>query len=71
METLKLNTSYDLEYYKKGFDKYLTKALELAERCNDLGDERMKLFNENILLMSKIKELENKRAYTVKLQISK
>ncbi len=69
METYKLNTDYDLEYYKKEYLKYYSKY-------NESFMKETALFIANYELKDKIGELEDelnqrRKPYTFKLQISK
>lgn len=64
MEILILNTNYNLEYYKRKYTKYQDLLLEAQKKT-------ISLLDENEVLRSKLAELENKRAYTIKLQTSK
>jgi BMFP domain-containing protein YqiC len=71
MEVLILNTKYDLEYYKRKYNKYQDLILEVQRQRFEQSKTILSLLDENEALRSKIAELENKRAYTIKLQTSK
>ena len=71
MEILILNTKYDLEYYRRKYNKYQNLVLELYRESIEQSNKILSLLDENEVLRSKIAELENKRAYTIKLQTSK
>ena len=71
METVKLNTNYNLEYYKREYNKYSTLVSELLSKSIWQWEEITRLSDENEVLRSKLAELENKGAYTVKLKTSK
>jgi len=75
MGTAKLNIAYNLEYYKRKCDYYMTISIKALEKNSELQNIMIRILDENIDLSSKINELEEQknehRAYTVKLQISK
>lgn len=70
METLILNTKYDLEYYKRKYNKYQDLVSELQSKSIEQSEKILILLDENEALRSKLTELENKRAYTIKLKTS-
>jgi len=70
MKTVRLNTSYDLEYYKKKCDEYMTHAIEVMEKYNEL-QKRIIEQNDLLLIIDKLeREKKEHRAYTVKLKLS-
>lgn len=71
MKTAQLNITYNLEYYKKKCDEYMTKAIEVMEKYDDLQNRIIEQ-NDLLLIIDKLeREKKEHRAYTVKLQISK
>jgi len=75
METFRLNTNYDLEYYKKENDRYSNKLEELYIDNTRLYDKCSRIQYENYELLTRIIELEKEIKkkhvpYTVKLQIA-
>jgi len=71
MQSVRLNTNYDLEYYRSKYNECQELVCELQNKSTDLYERMIRLLDENEILRLKIADLENHRAYTVKLQISK